>query len=183
MKALILVDLQNDFVEGGALAVAGGRGLVPLVNEIQKRFDLILATQDWHPENHGSHANNHPDAEPGDVDRARADARKFSGPPTACRTPEEPTSFPVSIGIAGTAVFQKGVSAPHRQLQRLFRQRKGTRHRSRRLPRSSGVTDVYVLGLATDYCVKFTALDAVELGFQHPPHSRRASRGQPEKRR
>src|SRR5438093_13210595 len=67
MKALILVDVQNDFVPGGALPVPRGDEIVPLVNALQRRFDLVVATQDWHPPNHGSFAANHPGKEPGDV--------------------------------------------------------------------------------------------------------------------
>lgn len=60
MKALIVVDLQNDFVPGGSLAVPRGNEIIPLVNRIQEKFDLVVATQDWHPKNHMSFASNHP---------------------------------------------------------------------------------------------------------------------------
>src|SRR5258707_9795427 len=67
MNALILVDIQNDFLPGGALAVPEGDFMVPVVNALQPRFDLVVATQDWHPANHGSFAANHPGKKPGDV--------------------------------------------------------------------------------------------------------------------
>lgn len=67
MKTLLIVDLQNDFVEGGALAVTGGMELVPIANELQKQFELVIATQDWHPGNHSSHACNHPGRQPGEL--------------------------------------------------------------------------------------------------------------------
>src|SRR2546422_8296818 len=67
MNALLLVDIQNDFVPGGALAVPQGDAIVPLVNRLQPRFDLVVATQDWHPANHGSFAASHPGKRPGDV--------------------------------------------------------------------------------------------------------------------
>ena len=60
MNALIIVDMQNDFVEGGTLAVPGGKNLVPLINRLQARFDFVIATQDWHPANHASFAAIHP---------------------------------------------------------------------------------------------------------------------------
>ena len=66
-KALILVDIQNDFVPGGALAVAEGDEVVPVANRLQNDFDLVVATQDWHPANHGSFAVNHPGHKPGEV--------------------------------------------------------------------------------------------------------------------
>src|SRR5436190_23801669 len=65
MNALILVDIQNDFIPGGALAVPGGDEIVPVVNRLQ--FDLVVATQDWHPANHGSFAVNHPGRNPGEM--------------------------------------------------------------------------------------------------------------------
>lgn len=67
MNALILVDIQNDFVPGGALAVPQGDHIVPVVNALQSCFDLVIATQDWHPADHGSFAANHPGRQPGEL--------------------------------------------------------------------------------------------------------------------
>ncbi|MCZ6683675.1 MAG: isochorismatase family protein, partial [Planctomycetota bacterium] len=67
MKALILVDLQNDFLPGGALAVPRGDEVIPVANRVQPQFDLVVATQDWHPGGHGSFAANHPGTGPGEV--------------------------------------------------------------------------------------------------------------------
>src|SRR5262245_39650290 len=67
MTALILVDIQNDFVPGGRLAVTDGDAIIPLVNELQASFNLIVATQDWHPAGHKSFASNHPGTKPFDV--------------------------------------------------------------------------------------------------------------------
>lgn len=165
MKALIIVDLQNDFVEGGALAVAGGRELVPLVNEIQKGFELILATQDWHPENHGSHANNHPDAEPGDV--VELAGREQILWPAHCVQETWGADFVPGLDQDRWAgVFQKGAVRHIDSYSGFFDNGKEHATGLGYYLREQGVTDVYVLGLATDYCVKSTALDAVELGFR-----------------
>src|SRR3954452_7789921 len=67
MRALILVDIQNDFLPGGALAVPNGDEVVPVANKVMKEIDLVVATQDWHPANHGSFAANHPGHSPGEV--------------------------------------------------------------------------------------------------------------------
>ena len=67
MHALILIDLQNDFVPGGALAVPDGERVIPVVNRLQARFELIVATKDWHPADHGSFASQHPGRKPGEV--------------------------------------------------------------------------------------------------------------------
>ena len=164
MKALIIVDLQNDFVEGGALAVPGGKELVPLINEIQQHFDLILATQDWHPENHGSHANNHPDASPGDV-------VELAGRPQILWPAHCVQETPGADFVPGlnqdrwAAVFQKGAVRHIDSYSGFFDNGKEHATGLGDYLKEQGVTDLYILGLATDYCVKFTALDAVELDF------------------
>src|SRR5688572_24218492 len=67
MRALVLVDIQNDFLPGGALAVPDGDKVVPVANQVMKEIDLVIATQDWHPKGHGSFAANHPGKRAGDV--------------------------------------------------------------------------------------------------------------------
>src|ERR1700733_3841120 len=67
MRALIIVDVQSDFLPGGALAVSGGNEIIPIINRIQDKFDLVIATQDWHPANHGSFAANHAGKKPGEM--------------------------------------------------------------------------------------------------------------------
>ena len=165
MKALILVDLQNDFVKGGALAVPGGEEIVPLVNQIQEHFDLILATQDWHPEDHGSHANNHEDAVPGDV--VELAGRPQILWPAHCVQETPGADFVPGLNQERwAAVFQKGAVRHIDSYSGFFDNGKEHATRLGDYLKERGVTDVYVLGLATDYCVKFTALDAVELGFR-----------------
>lgn len=165
MKALIIVDLQNDFVAGGALAVPGGETIVPLVNELQKHFDLILGTQDWHPQDHGSHANNHPDAETGDV-------VDLAGLPQILWPAHCVQNTPGADFVPGlnrdrwNAVFQKGVVRHIDSYSGFFDNGKGHDTGLAKYLSERGVTDVYLAGLATDYCVKFTALDALALGFR-----------------
>lgn len=164
MKALILVDIQNDFLPGGALPVPGGDAVIPVANHVQRAFDLIVATQDWHPANHGSFAANHPDRKPGDLG-------ELGGLPQVL--------WPVHcVQNTGGAAFAPGLET--RRIARIFP--KGTDpaidsysgffdngHRKATglgdYLHARGVRDVYVLGLATDYCVKATALDARQLGF------------------
>lgn len=165
MKALIIVDMQNDFVTGGALAVPGGETIVPLVNELQKHFDLILATQDWHPEDHGSHANNHPDARPGDiVDLA---GRRQILWPAHCVQDTPGADFVDGLDQdRWDAVFQKGAVRHVDSYSGFFDNGKEHDTGLAKYLGKRGVTDVYIVGLATDYCVKYTALDAVALGFR-----------------
>jgi nicotinamidase/pyrazinamidase len=164
VRALIIVDVQNDFCPGGALAVPEGDRVVPLINRLQPHFDLVVATQDWHPPNHGSFAGSHEGKQPGDV--VDLDGLEQILWPTHCVQNAAGAAFHPGLDQTRFArVFQKGTQPGidsysgffdngHRKATGLGDYLKG-----------QSVTDVYVCGLATDYCVKFTAIDAVELGF------------------
>jgi len=165
MKALIIVDMQNDFVEGGALAVKGGKELVPLINKLQTRFDLVVATQDWHPASHGSLADNHVDKKPGDVVDLGGIPHHLW--PAHCVQDTLGADFVAGLDREKwAAVFQKGTDPEVDSYSGFFDN--GKRHATGlgEFLKKWSVTEVYVLGLATDYCVKFTALDAVALGFK-----------------
>lgn len=165
MNALIIVDMQNDFVEGGALAVPGGKELVPLVNRLQPRFDLVVATQDWHPANHGSFVANHPG-------RKTYDLIELGGLPQTLWPVHCVQNTPGADFVPGldrsrwAAVFQKGTDPEIDSYSGLFDNGKRRATGLGDFLKKRGVDQVYVLGLAIDYCVKFTALDAVALGFR-----------------
>jgi nicotinamidase/pyrazinamidase len=165
VNALIIIDMQNDFVEGGALAVAGGRELVPLINRLQPHFDLVIATQDWHPANHGSFAVNHPG-------RNAFDVIELGGLPQTLWPVHCVQDTPGADFVPGldrnrwAAVFQKGTDPKIDSYSGLFDNGKRRATGLGDFLKERGVDQVYVLGLATDYCVKFTALDAVAFGFQ-----------------
>lgn len=165
MTALILVDIQNDFLPGGALAVTNGDQVIPIANELMLRFPVVVATQDWHPANHGSFATNHPG-------RAPFDEIDLHG--------LRQTLWPVHC-VQGSPGASLAANLEHDRINRIFT--KGTRPE---IDSYSGFFDngrqhqtglagwlhahaidtVHVCGLATDYCVKFTALDAVQLGLR-----------------
>lgn len=165
MHALLLIDIQNDFLPGGALAVPGGDGIIPIVNELMSGFDLIVATQDWHPPDHGSFAANHPG-------KAVFESVDLHGLPQ--------TLWPVHcVQNTGGALFAPTLDT--RRIARVFP--KGTDpqidsysgffdngHRGDtglgEWLKGKGVTELTLCGLATDYCVKFTALDALSCGFK-----------------
>jgi nicotinamidase/pyrazinamidase len=164
MNALIIVDLQNDFLPGGALPVPHGDEVIPLTNELQRRFELVLATQDWHPPDHGSFAANHPGKKPGD--RIPLDGIEQILWPVHCvqNTPgaEVAPSFDTSR-IAH--VFQKGVDPRIDSYSTFF---DNAHRRSTGLAaylKERSIKDVYLLGLALDYCIKYSALDARQLGL------------------
>jgi nicotinamidase/pyrazinamidase len=163
-KALILVDLQNDFVPGGALPVAEGDRIIPLANRIQSHFDLVLATQDWHPPDHGSFASQHPGKKPGDVIDLNGLQQVLW--PDHCVQHSRGAEFHPQFDTRRVAkVFQKGVDRGIDSYSGFYDNghRRGTGLTE--YLRSAGVTDVYLAGLATDYCVKYSALDARRLGL------------------
>lgn len=163
-RALILVDLQNDFMPGGPLGVDEGRAVIPVANALMQRFELVVATQDWHPEGHESFASAHEGHEPGDrIELHGLDQILW---PDHCVQGSEGAEFVEDLDRGEvTKVFQKG-SDPHVDSYSAFFDN-GRRHDTGLADwlRERGVDEVYVLGLATDYCVKWTALDAADQGF------------------
>lgn len=165
MNALILVDIQNDFVPGGPLAVPEGDAIVPLVNRLQRHFDLVVATQDWHPADHGSFAANHPGRRPAEVIDLQGLSQILW--PLHCVQGTPGADFALGLNRESwDRVFVKGTDPAIDSYSGFFdnghRQATGLGD----YLRGKGVTDLYVVGLATDYCVKFTALDALQLGFR-----------------
>lgn len=164
MNALILVDLQNDFCPGGTLPVPQGDRAVAAANRLQRQFDLIVATQDWHPANHGSFAANHLGKTPGDVIKL-AGLRQILWPVHCVQGTPGAELHPGLDQSAIAQIFRKGADPMIDSYSGFF---DNGHRRSTGLGeylREQGVECVYVCGLATDYCVKFTALDAIDLGF------------------
>jgi nicotinamidase/pyrazinamidase len=165
MNALILVDLQNDFCPGGALAVPGGEEIIPVVNRLLPRFDVVVATQDWHPPQHGSFAANHPGKKPGDVVELTGMIQILWPVHCVQNTP----GAELHPGLDQTRikkVFRKGTDPQIDSYSGFFDN--GRRHATglEDYLRQCGVREIFVCGLATDYCVKATALDAASLGWQ-----------------
>ncbi|MFV1966027.1 MAG: bifunctional nicotinamidase/pyrazinamidase [Pirellulaceae bacterium] len=164
MNALILVDLQNDFLPGGSLAVPHGDEVVPIANHLQHSFDLVVASRDWHPPNHGSFADNHESRVPGDC--VALDGLSQVLWPRHCVQGTDGARFAPDLDVrAIVRVFHKGTDSRVDSYSAFFdnghRQATGLGD----YLRLQGVTDVYLMGLATDYCVKFSSLDAHQLGF------------------
>jgi nicotinamidase/pyrazinamidase len=163
--ALVVVDVQNDFLPGGALAVAHGDEIVPLVNQIAARFALVVLTQDWHPAGHASFASSH----------------RGKRPFQTLRMPYgEQVLWPDHCvqGSAGAA-FAAGLDVPHAQLvirkghhpkvdsySAFLEADRRTRTGLDGYFKSRGVKRVFCVGLATDFCVAWTALDARRFGLQ-----------------
>jgi nicotinamidase/pyrazinamidase len=165
MQALIVVDVQNDFCPGGALAVRHGDQVVPVINDLQSRFELVVATQDWHPADHKSFASNHEGKQPGHL--IELDGLPQVLWPDHCVQNTPGAEFVEALSHSSIKrIFQKGTDPEVDSYSGFFDN--GHRHSTGLgdYLREQGVTDVYVVGLATDYCVKFTALDAQDLGFK-----------------
>jgi len=165
MDALILVDLQNDFMPGGALAVPEGDEVVPVANRLMSEFELVVATADWHPRNHCSFASNQPGHEIGEVikvdglDQILWPDHCIEGTPGAEFHPDLDQSRIHNIIHKGT---KRGIDSYSGFFDNGHVQATGLGD----FLKSQGVKRVVILGLATDYCVKFTALDALQLGFE-----------------
>ncbi|MEE2643384.1 MAG: bifunctional nicotinamidase/pyrazinamidase [Myxococcota bacterium] len=163
-SALLVIDVQNDFLPGGALAVPEGDQVVPIVEALLPRFSIAVATQDWHPPEHGSFAANHSDRQPGEVIELNGLTQILW--PTHCVSGSEGAEFAAPLSTSNfTKVFRKGSDPQVDSYSGFFDN--GRRHETglHTWLRSEGVDHLYILGLATDYCVAWSALDAVELGF------------------
>ena len=164
-RALVLVDIQNDFLPGGALAVPDGDQVVPVANRLMDQFDVVIATQDWHPADHSSFASQHAGRSVGEVvDLDGLDQILW---PDHCVHETPGAEFAVDLKLdESVLVFPKGTDRTIDSYSGFFDNghRKST-GLSAALTQAD-VTEVFVMGLATDYCVKFTALNAVELGFK-----------------
>ncbi len=165
MKTLILVDIQNDFLPGGALAVPEGDVIVPIVNRLMPRFDLVVATQDWHPADHGSFAANHAGKKP--FENIELNGLPQTLWPVHCVQNTGGACFAPGLDTQRVArVFPKGMDPRVDSYSGLFDNgRRGSTGMAEWL-KERGARDLWVCGLATDFCVKFTALDAVAEGFR-----------------
>ena len=165
MNALLLIDVQNDFCPGGALAVSEGDAVVPIINAAQKYFDLVVATQDWHPPDHGSFAANHPQRNIGDIIQWNGQTQVLW--PIHCVQSTLGAALRADLDTSRLdRVIQKGQDPNLDSYSGFFDN--GAVHETglRAYLLEKGVRSVTICGLATDYCVRFSALDAVRLGFQ-----------------
>lgn len=163
--ALLLIDIQNDFCPGGPLAAPGGDEVIPVANRLLPHFDLVVATKDWHPANHGSFAANYEAHQPGDT--IELDGLKQILWPTHCIQESEGAEFAPGLRTdAIDKVFYKGTDPRIDSYSGFY----DNGHRKStglgEWLREQNVDSVYLMGLATDICVKYSALDALQMGFR-----------------
>lgn len=164
MKALIVVDIQHDFTTGGNLAVPGGEDIIGLVNELQGRFELVVATQDWHPPDHKSFASNHAGKNP--FDKIMLGGLPQVLWPDHCVQGTRGAEFHAALQLNRIeSIFRKGMDPMIDSYSGFF---DNGRKKSTGLAgylKERMVEKVYVCGLAGDYCVYYTAKDAIQSGF------------------
>jgi nicotinamidase/pyrazinamidase len=164
MRALVLVDLQYDFCPGGSLAVARGDETITIANRLMPHFSTIVATQDWHPANHKSFAVNNPGTKEGDVIDLGSTRQVMW--PAHCVQNTRGAELHGDLDRAKiTQVFHKGTDPAIDSYSGFFDNGHLKATGLAAWLNERWIKQLYVLGLATDFCVKFTALDARQLGF------------------
>lgn len=163
-KALIVVDMQNDFCPGGALAVAGADEIVPAVNDLIRRFEHVVLTQDWHPAGHSSFASTHPGKAPFEMVAMPYGAQTLW--PDHCVQGSAGADFhPALDWTRAELVIRKGFRPQIDSYSAFFENDRRTPTGLAGYLRDRGIKNVTLCGLATDFCVAFSALDAVAQGF------------------
>ena len=162
MKALLLVDIQNGFCSGGNLAVPEGEAIVPVVNALMAsgRYDLVVASQDWHPADHGSFASQHPGKRPFEMGELSGQPQMMW--PDHCVQGTSDAELRHDLDQSRIAFIQKKGEDPSVDSYSAFRDNAGDAKTGLdRYLLSMGVTELDVCGLATDYCVRYTVEDAI----------------------
>ncbi|MEH7828611.1 bifunctional nicotinamidase/pyrazinamidase [Gemmobacter denitrificans] len=163
-EALIVIDVQNDFCPGGALAVADGDAILPEVNALLRHYPVRVLTQDWHPADHASFAANHGDAAPFSVTHMPYGPQVLW--PVHCVQGSQGAAFHPGLDCdAADLVIRKGFRPAIDSYSAFFENDRSTPTGLEGYLRTREVTDLVLVGLATDFCVAYSALDAARLGF------------------
>ena len=163
-EALIVVDMQNDFCEGGALAVPGANAIVPVVNRLIGRFDHVVMTQDWHPASHASFAASWPDAAPFSTAEFRYGHQTLW--PTHCVQGTAGAAFHPDVDVSkAQMILRKGFHVGIDSYSAFRENDRVTPTGLEGYLKARGLSRIVLCGLALDYCVAWSALDAREAGF------------------
>jgi nicotinamidase/pyrazinamidase len=165
MKALLIIDVQNDFCPGGALAVPEGDTVVPVINRLIPQFDAVIQTQDWHPEGHHSFASSHEGKAPYDTVELSYGNQVLW--PDHCVQGSQGAEFHPDLNTLKTQVvirkgFRKGIDS----YSTFFENDQKTSTGLTGYLKERGITSLYAVGLATDFCVKWSVLDGINQGFK-----------------
>jgi nicotinamidase/pyrazinamidase len=164
MRALLVIDVQNDFCPGGALAVAGGDGIVAQVNALMAEFEAVVLTQDWHPSGHSSFASSHPGKGPFEsVGMPYGEQTLW---PDHCVQGSEGANFHPALNTdRADLIVRKGFRAAIDSYSAFFENDRMTPTGLDGYLRTRGITELVLVGLATDFCVNYSAQDAAKLGY------------------
>ncbi len=164
IQALIVIDVQNDFCPGGALAVADGDAIIPRINALMREFAVRVLTQDWHPADHSSFAANHPGAAPFSLTQMPYGPQVLW--PTHCVQGTPGADFHDGLATdPADLIIRKGFRSGIDSYSAFFENDRETPTGLEGYLRNRGVTDLTLVGLATDFCVGYSAIDAARLGF------------------
>ncbi|KIN74595.1 bifunctional nicotinamidase/pyrazinamidase [Sulfitobacter guttiformis] len=165
MHALLVIDVQNDFCPDGALAVAGGSEIVAGINALMGKFDAVVLTQDWHPAGHSSFASSHADAAPYDLIEMPYGTQVLW--PEHCIQGTSGAAFhPVLETDRADLIVRKGFNPAIDSYSAFFENDHKTPTGLEGYLRTRGITQVTLVGLALDFCVNYSAVDAAQLGFE-----------------
>lgn len=165
MKTLVIVDVQNDFLPGGSLEVPFGDEVAAVINSIQDKFDLVVATQDWHPANHVSFASNHPGKKPFDKIELY-DEEQVLWPDHCVQGTPGAMFYPGLDSGRFSAIFRKGMNPEVDSYSGFFDNRRMISTGLAGYLKEKGAGEIHFCGLAADICVLYTMLDALREGFQ-----------------
>lgn len=164
MKSLLLVDVQNDFMPGGSLEVPHGAMIVPLINRLQKYFELVVATQDWHPQNHKSFASNHSNKK--HFDEINLNGIKQTLWPDHCVQGSKGAEFHPDLEINKiAAIFRKGMDPEIDSYSGFYDNGHQISTGLSGYLKEKGITELHFCGLAADICVYYTIMDSLKEGF------------------
>lgn len=163
-KALIVIDVQRDFCPGGALAVAEGDRIVPLISAMMPDFDAVILTQDWHPSGHSSFASSHSGTAPFDVTEMPYGPQVLW--PDHCVQGSDGAAFHQDLRQDGDLILRKGFRPGIDSYSAFFENDRTTATGLDGYLRNRGIVDLVLVGLATDFCVHYSAVDGAKLGFR-----------------
>ena len=164
LKALVIIDVQNDFIPGGTLEIPNGDMIVPLINRLQKYYDLVVATQDWHPQNHKSFASNHPDKRP--FDKIEVNGISETLWPDHCVQGSKGAEFHPDLDTNKiAAIFRKGMDPEIDSYSGFYDNGHKVSTGLSGYLKEKGITEIHFCGLAADICVYYTIKDALKEGF------------------
>lgn len=161
--ALLVIDVQNDFCPGGALAVPGGDEVVAPINAMMPDFDAVILTQDWHPAGHSSFASTHPGKSPFDMTEMPYGPQVLW--PDHCVQGSNGAAFHPDLRTDGDLILRKGFRSAIDSYSAFFENDQTTPTGLKGYLDTRGITRLTLVGLATDFCVHFSAVDAARLGF------------------